>query len=768
MKHITIGLIFLLLFATTAVLAKDKTPGSTRWGKIAGHVIDAETMSPIPGASVTIVGTQKGDATDTSGAFTITSVPVGNYVVRFNCVGYAPSSRTDVIVRSKRVTFLEAQLKMVAIEMDNIIVSSGYFSETTSEPTSTIGFTSEEIRRAPGSAGDVSRIVTVLPSIAKVNDQMNSLVVRGGTPTENGFYLDNIEIPNINHYPLQGSSGGPIGLLNVDFIRDVTFSAGGFSAMYGDRLSSIMDLSFREGNREEFDGQLDLHFAGYGATVEGPLGSRRGSWLLSVRRSFLDLLVDAIGTGVAPKYSDYQGKVVYDISPSHQLTALGILGVDAITFDREQSEEDGNSVFGTYTGHESTAGLNWRWLWNRNGFSNTSISHLSTGYDNQFFQTKNGDSLTNEKTTEQKIQVRNVNRYRFNESHLIDFGVDGQIVINDYDLAVVAYPNAFGDTVPALTMHDLVESPKAGAFVSYTVSPFSRFTTTLGARFDYFDYNEHSHVSPRFSCSYQLTDRTSINGATGIYYQNLPLGLLAQTEANRLLNDPSANHYILGVSHLLTENTKLTVEGYLKQYSNFPMDPAMPQLFVSDELVYQGYFANRDTLVAEGKAEAYGVEVTVQKRLVEGTYGLISGSYFKTRYRGLDGAWRRRVYDNQYLFSVEGGYKPNHKWEFSLRWIFAGGPPYTPLNIDSSEVYNRSVIDSSQVNEARYPNYHSLNVRLDRRFHFSGSNLIVYFSIWNFYNRENVSSYYWNEIEKKEDVIYQWSMLPIFGLEYEF
>ena len=147
---------------------------------------------------------------------------------------------------------------------------------------------------------------------------------------------------------------------------------------------------------------------------------------------------------------------------------------------------------------------------------------------------------------------------------------------------------------------------------------------------------------------------------------------------------------------------------------------------------------------------------------------MLSGAWFRSQYRDLEGAWRNRTFDNRIILSAEGGYKPNDKWEFSMRWIFAGGAPYTPLNIVASETINRSVYDQGRVNESRYPDYHSLNVRFDKRFFFNKTNLIFYFSVWNAYNRKNISSYYWNEIENKPDVTYQWSLLPIFGLEYEF
>lgn len=738
-------------------------------GTIKGKVIDAETKTPLIGTNVFIVDTELGASTDSDGNFTILNVPVGSYTLQFSYIGYETISKTDIIVKSKRITFVETELKISAIEMDQIVVTAGYFSQMEDQPTSAINFSSEEIRRAPGSAGDVSRIISGLPSIAKINDQTNSLIVRGGSPVENAFFIDNIEIPNINHYPTQGSSGGPIGILNVDFIKDVNFYTGGFSAAYGDKLSSIMDLTFRDGNRDELDGQLDFNFAGFGAIGEGPISNGKGSWFFSARRSFLDLLVNAIGTGVAPEYSDYQGKLVYDINPNNKITVLGILGIDYIGFDKKQAEDDGNIVYGDTDVIESSFGINWRSLWSKNGYSNTSISHISTKAKVNYNETRTDNKLIKNNSLEQAFQLRNVNYYRFNESNRAEFGIDAKYIINEYDNFIAEYTDALGNTTHELNIDDKITGQKFGAYASYIWMPFDKLTTTTGVRFDYFSYNKNSHISPRFSFSCRITERTSLNGSSGIFYQNLPLILLSQSEENKKLKDPVAYHYVLGINHLLTENTRLTLEVYDKEYNNFPLDPTSPHLFILDELFYRyGFFFNHENLVHNGKAYSRGIELMLQKKLAKDFYGLISGSYFRTRYQGYNGIWKDRIFDNRYLFSVEGGYKPSNKWEFSLRWIYAGGHPYTPFDIEASESINRAVFDQNMINEARYSAYHSLNIRFDRRFYFSRTNLIFYFSVWNAYNRKNVASYYWNEIENKQDTSYQWSFLPVFGLEFEF
>jgi hypothetical protein len=734
-------------------------------GAIKGKLVDFETKKPLAYGNVTILNTVLGAASDSTGEFKIENVPVGNYIVQFDFIGYETLTKTDIIVRSKRITFVNAELHQTALEMEKIKVTTGYFRAADDKPISTVDFSYEEIRRAPGSAGDVSRILMSLPAVAKVNDQSNNLIVRGGNPFENSFFIDNIEIPNINHFPHQGGSGGPIGMLNVDFIQDVNFYTGGFSAIYGDKLSSVMDITFREGNRTEFDGQLDLNFSGFGGIAEGPFFSNRGSWLLSARRSYLDFVVNIFdaGTSVAPVYGDVQGKVVLDLNPDQQLILLDVFADDHNAPDRKNAEENFMTHYGNQDLYQNTIGMNWRSLW-KAGYSNSSFALTTNRYDEDWYETSTGKYDIKNRSKEKCYKFRNVNCFSFNKKNTIEFGVEAKYVTEHSNNWYAATTNTLGDTVESLLINKNIKANKQAVFASYLVHPFNRLTAILGLRSDYFSYNKHVTFSPRLVLTYQLSSLTAINGSVGIFRQNLPLLLLGQHEGNKRLKDPSAIHYILGINYLITENTRLTVEVYRKDYQNFPVDPIQPSLFIIDE----NFFDHYANLFDKGKALSQGIEMMVQKKLAKDFYGLASVAYFKSRYRGLDRIWRDRNFDNRMIFSFEGGYKPNRQWEFSMRWIYAGGVPYTPYDVDKSIEYHRAIYDGSRINKVRYPDYHSLNIRFDRRFHFSGSNLVFYLSIWNAYNRKNIANIFWNDLKQRQDEVYQWMLLPILGLEYEF
>jgi len=735
----------------------DKTPSST----IKGAVLDAQSGATLAGASVEVMGTHIGVTSAEDGSFAIDEVPVGIYVLRVSLTGYKPSLIPDVVVRSGRDAAVNCALTQMVFEMDSITVSGSYFYQSEQEPVSTVGFSHEEVRRASGTAGDVSRLVSVLPSIAKVDDTVNGLIVRGGNPVENAFYLDNMEIPNINHYPAQGSSIGPIGLINLDFLQDVNFNAGGFSSLYGDKLSSVMELNFREGNREKFQSQVDLNMIGLGLVGEGPLAGGKGSWMFSARKSYLDLLVGAIGTGVAPRYGDYQGKMVIDLPGNSSLEFLGVAGVDHINHKKDYAVDNGDDDYGDADNVEHLFGVNWKYT--RGGFhSETSLSEMFTSYKYRFWATTDDSLEVTDRTNEQAVGLRNVNTLSLGLGRTLRFGVEARSMFNDYDYYFKPYFDHYGNNYPETVVRRKLNASRLGAFASFTWSVTPSLDLSPGLRLEHYTVNGNTHLQPRLSLVYRLSERTSLTAAGGVYRQSLPLTLLSQNPKYEKLNDPAAYHTVIGLSQLLSENTRLTVEVYDKQYRHFPLDPSQPALFIADE------GGNRTSLTDNGRAYARGVEVVLQKKLARDLFGLVSGSYYTSRYRGYDGRWRDRIYGNRFTFSAEGGYIASKKWQYSFRWIVAGGRPYTPYDQEASKSLDSGVFDLNRINGERLPAYHSLNLRADRTFNFKNSNLVLYWDIWNVYNRKNISSYSWNETENHQERNDQWSLMPIFGLEWQF
>lgn len=763
-------LIFLLSSSAGIVHSSPLQNFKQKTGTIKGTVVDAEVKSPLPQVKIKVLGLERETMTDEEGKFAFYEVPVGYYTLEFSSRFYTTLRKTDIIVKSQRTTWVDAELQLAQSfrEKEEITVTAGYFSSTEKEPTSISNFSFEEIRRLAVPAGDVSRILSTLPSVVSVNAMQNTLTVRGGSPAENSFYVDNMEIPNINHYPQLGSTAGAIGLLNIDFIRDVHFYSGGFSPRYGDSLSSIMDIRFREGNQDKHIFQLGLDMMGASVVGEGPIYKNTGSWMFSARRSYLDLLIKLMGQGVPVEYIDYQGKINIDLSPSHRLSFLGIGGIDHSGTQKEDALRDKESYYGGLDTKEYTWGINWFSMWGSSGYSKTSISQSYIQYKDYYYHTVSEELAREGKNSEKALTWRNINHFRLNQTNEISFGLEWKHLTNNYDYFLAGYTDVLGQQVPSISRDVQISEDMYTAFFNWSWSPFSSLDLNTGMRMTYWSLSKNLHLSPRFSLSYKLSKNTSLQASAGIFGQHLPLHLLHQVETPERLHDPLAYHFILGISHLLTQSTRMSIEIYDKEYHHFPLDPDQPKLFIFDEIFYQGFVKEHQRIVDTGRGRAKGVEVMIQKKLVDRLYGVISGSYFQTGYRGLDGVWRNRVYDNRFIFSLQGGYKFNKNWECSWKWILAGGYPYTPFDLEASEQANTGVYDQNRINQKRLLPIHYLNLRMDKRFYFGKSNLILYLTLWNVYNHKNVISRYWNTIEEKPDQVELWGILPCLGLEFEF
>ena len=674
-------------------------------GEIRGRILDYETKAPLVGVSVSIVGLKKTSESDENGYYSLTRIPIGYYAVNFTIDGYYEDTRTNIIVSSGKATVLNIQLLTVRIVAEEVDVTAEYFSKTRGRTGSQVQIENEELRRNAGSAGDVSRALYSTPGILKADEESNDLIVRGGSPVENGFYLDNIFVPNINHFPQWGASGGNISMLNMDFIDRINIFTGGYDASYGNRLSSIIDIAYREGDRESLEGQLNLSILGYGAQIEGPLPGRKGSWMISANQSYLNLIRGAIGNDAYPSYNDIQGKIHFDLNPNNSFTLLTIVGSSQTEEDRDEARQLDILTYDREKFDTATVGLNWRRLWGGIGYSDTSVSYSFLNGREDEWEVSDNDLVDNFGYRNSWVTLRNVNNINLSDSHQLKFGFEGQNVQFLYFDSDVEEDNKFGGTFGA-------------AFLTYTVYPFSTFSLSAGARLDYFPFSERLHLSPRISFSWTLTERLAVTGAYGLYIQQMPLFLLQQDPDNIQLQDLKSRHMILGFRYLLRNDTQLTLEFYDKLYTNFPMSVFAPYFFVIDDLTGDdAKFGNWGPLVDEGKAYARGIEFSIQKKLLKNFYGLVNLTYYRARYRDLMGVWRNRLYDNRFIFCLSGGYKPNKNWEISARWTWGGNKAFTPVNEQKSIQYGFPWVDLEDIMAGHLDNYNNLSEKACQWFH---------------------------------------------------
>jgi len=743
-------------------------------GKITGKVIDKNNQQILSGVNISVLKDNKilkGTESEENGFFVIDNIAVGEYSLRFSLIGYIPLFKDNIFVNSGAPADVYAELEIITT--DEIEVQDERFVTPSDLSNSFKNLEYEEIRRSPGGFEDIGRVVQTLPGVSFVNDGRNDLIVRGGSPSENLFLVDNSYIPNINHFGSQGATGGPVSIINLDFIRQVDFLTGGFSARYGDKLSSVLNIDLREGNREEFLTDINLSATGFGAVLEGPIGSeKKGSWLFSARKSYLDFIFKASGFGFIPEYSSAQSKGVYDFGKKNSLT-VNIIGVlDKVTFNNDDLEnrQDNESILkNNQWGYVNT--YEWKTL-----LSKKSFVLFNLGRTFNTFDYSGRDSVFTEifKNYSEEGETTLKTEYFLNPGLLtqLQFGGGWRFVKFQNDIVQQQDSSDFIDpetgsryVIPELNIANTSITNKAFLYTQITQTVFNKFKLNLGLRYDYFEYlNKKNYISPRASVLFPLSKIFNLSFAYGMFYQSPSYIWLAANPQNRNLTDIKADHYIAGAEYLFSSDLRMTLEAYYKNYSDYPVSTSRPYLILANG---GGDFEKKDgfgldPLVSSGTGYSKGIELFIQKALTTNYFGTLSLSLFEAKYTALDRIERESDFNNRFIFTLVGGYSFGKEWEVSSKIRFTGGRPYTPANPDDGTKL------VSQFNSSKLPNYSSLDVRLDKRWNFKGWTLITYIDIQNIFDNKNVGAYEWNKFTRQIEPDESIGRLPTIGINAMF
>ena len=755
MKNIFFG----LLFASLVISAQSS-------GTIIGKVVEKISKQPIPGVNVILEGTQIGAATDIEGRFEITNVPIGNYQVRISAIGYTTSVRSDVVVNSARPAQLTIELAETVLELEGVTVTSGFFDSEPTEVISLKKFSYEEIRRAPGGFEDVVRALSVLPGVGQQSAGRNDLIVRGGAPSENLYLVDGFIFPTINHFGNQGATGGPLSFINLDFVEETSFSTGGFSAIYGDKLSSVLKIDLREGRTDRIGGKATISASQFGLNLEGPV-EEKSNFIFSIRRSYLDFIFNAAGFNFVPEYYDLLGKYNYNIDNSNRISFLFIGALDRVKFNNNDEDDifDNARILGSDQ-NQYVTGISYDHLF-RNG-----ILTFSAGRSYIKFDSFQNDTLLNPIFVNNSIEAENELKgsliYKLSSNAEINIGASAKFI--DFETDVLFQNNfitTFGDTLLQNNLTADKNFTKYGAYLQYSNLFFNKLRFNLGGRVDYFDAIDNSfYLSPRFSASYNFNNLTRLNFSTGVYHQFPSYIWLAA--GNNNLEAIKVNQYILGVSQRLTENLQVKLEGFYKDYKNYPTSILRPYLVLANTGVgYGGAEENFESfgfepLVSKGFGNAKGIELSMQKRSTgQGVYGLISATFAQTEFTGLDGINRPSAFEQEWIFNLSGGYIFDHQWEVSFKFRYASGRPITSYNSNGTQSLSNYLTDN-------LPPLHSLDLRVDKRWDLGGLSLITYLDIQNIYNRSNVQNIRWDYKQMQVDDESSIGILPSIGISLEF
>ncbi len=751
-----------LLLLTTLIMITLST--FAQEGTIKGRVFNMKTNEPIEFATIQIEGTTIGSTSDLDGNFIFTGIKPGFVKLIARSVGFETTVSSEIQVQGNQTTFVDIAVPEAAIVIKEVVVRQNLNIKRIESPISVLSVGVQEIEKSAGANRDVSKVLQSLPGVGATDPNRNDLIVRGGGPSENVFYLDGIEIPVINHFATQGSSGGAVGVINPDFVREINFYTGAFPANRTNALSSVMEIKQKDGSKDRVHTKLSVGASDAALTLDGPIG-KKSTFIVSARQSYLQLLFKLIGLPFLPTYNDFQVKYKYQIDQKNELTFVGIGAIDNMTLNTEL-EKTGTeaqkyllSYLPIYKQWNYTVGLVYKhfgekhidnWVLSRNMLRN-----------NNFKFKGNDDTLpkVNENLLSDYTSDEAENKLRFERDYPY---LPVKLKIG----AGLRYSHYTNETFRRLffnnTENELNYQTNLNLFGYQAFAQASdeyldnRLKLSVGVSLVGNNYNKNmqnplNQFSPRLSVSYTLSDKWDLNANFGRYAMQpayTTLGFRYATggplvNQNENLKYVTSNQAIVGIEYRPAEKMRLTVEGFYKQYQNYPLSVS-DGLSIASKGTDYGQIGDEE-IISTGKGRAYGVEVLY--KIMEWKNLNITSTYtfFRSEFTDKNDIYRPSSWDTRHLLNLISSYKFGKSWNIAMRWRYVGGAPYSPIDFQKSgnrvawNITNQPYIDYANFNSLRLKDAHQLDLRLDKEFYFKKWVLNLYTDIQNVYNFQSQS-----------------------------
>ncbi len=721
------------------------SPIAAQTGMISGRVYDEFNNTPLEFAAVQLQGSNLGSFTDSLGRFSISNIPPALYNIQVSYGGYRTQILYEIQVSNSKPYVLEIALREEEVTADSVTIVAAPFKRIEESPLSLRTIGTSEIQRNPGGNRDISKVIQSLPGVSSTVSFRNDILIRGGGPNENRFYIDGIEVPNINHFATQGASGGPVGLINVDFIGEVDFYSGAFPANRGNALSSVFEFRQREARNDRLGFTATVGPSDLALTVEGPSGEN-SSFLFSVRRSYLQLLFRALALPFLPAYNDYQYKHKFKFGQRHELTVVSLGALDDFSLNLEADSTAQQRYILNYlpvqTQWNYTIGASYKYFGNTGFWTVVASRNM---LNNRTFKYPNNDETQDvlldytSREIENKLRAEYTarqNGWKFNG------GVNYEYAKYTNDTYQVL-PFGVVDFESSLNFH------KFGVFGQVSKSLMEeRLTLSLGTRMDGNSFSQEmqklwQQFSPRFSASYAITPKLSANFNTGIFYQLPPYTVLGfrdsefGTLVNRDVTYIRNRQLVGGFAYDAPRNTRISIESYYKTYENYPflLRDSISLANIGGDFGVVG----NEAVASINEGRAYGLEVLVQQRLYKGFYGILAYTLGWSQFQDKNGNFVASAWDNRHIVALTAGKKFKANWELGAKWRFTSGNPFTPTDIAATslistwDVSGIGVLDYDQLNTQRLDSYHQLDIRIDKRWFFKKWSFNLFLDVQNAY-----------------------------------
>ncbi len=733
-------------------------------GTLRGIVRDKKTEAPLPGAVVTLEKTDFGTVSDSDGGYVFRQVPAGSYNIKVQAVFYETGTVFNAVVTSGNQQVMDIALEPSGktVALNEVTIRNNPYRHTAETPMSVQTLSAQEIKSNPGGNFDVSRVIQGFPGVGgtsgSVGGYRNDIIIRGGAPNENVYYLDGIEVPVINHFATQGSAGGPTGIIDISFVSNVDLYTSAFPARYDNPLSGVLQLKQKDANPDKIENNIRLSATELAYSADGPITDKL-SFQFSARKSYLQFLFQALKIPIQPAYWDFQYKVSYKINKQLTFYTLAIGAIDDFSFLTPDNLTPENVYIlhsnplikqRSYTNGYGLKKLVNKGYWNLTFSRNMLDNKLDKYLDNQ--NPNEGDRTLKLHSTEAENKLRFdidkfYDRYSFSAGAVAQYDT----YTNDfYDVLSTAVTDTLGNLIsPAVTLRSNASLGfvKYGIFLQGATNFFDKkLTLSLGIRADGNSLtkdgaNPAKQFSPRLAASYKITPKLILNASAGKYYKMPTYTVLGYKDTtgnyvNRNTPYTGCTHLVAGLEYLPKwQGSRITIEGFDKKYDHYPVS-----MLDGISLANKGGDFNvlgNEPVTGSGSGHSYGLELQVQQKLLSNFFVIFSYTLYKSTFTNTNGQSTPASWDNGNLLSLIGGYKFARNIEIGVKFRYQGGAPYTPFNMAASQAnyvtLGTGVPDYTRYNTQRLAAFNSMDLRIDKKWNRKKRSVDLFFDITNAY-----------------------------------
>ncbi len=775
-------IIFCLSILTFSLAAQ--TPTQT----VRGRVFDADTKTGLPGANVILLNAVPltGTTTDANGNFVLENIAVGRHSFQISYLGYKPMIRPEIMVSSGKEVFISAELEEEALQAQEVEIKASVEKDKPINAMAMVSarsFSVEESRRYAGSADDPMRAVSNFAGVAASPDvNSNEIVIRGNSPKGLLWRVDGVDIPNPNHYAYVGTSGGGLTMFSSQVLSNSDFYTAAFPAEYGNALSGVFDMRFRNGNSATHEFALQLGIQGLDVSAEGPFSRKnQSSYLFNYRYSVLAFLqyIDPDMKNKIPSYQDLSFKINLPAGKAGTFALVGIGGISRSKYVPEQDttlwhtlDDRTNSLLNNNMG---ALALTHQLLLSRKCYLRTYLSgaYNTISYENSYLL--QDYSLQPQQSVQQsnfRFSASTLMNYKTGPHHTNRTGVTyTRLYFNSNLNAVNPFTGIYGQIYNGKGNTDLVQ-----AFSESKIELSNSVTLNAGIHFQYFLLNRRYSAEPRLALRWQAASKHALSIGYGKHSQTEEIGLYLtdvvvtpemKVQPNRQLDFSRSHHLVLGYDYLIRPELRFKAEAYYQYLYDIPV---MPGNYYS-QINSSGGFYN-DTLVNQGTGYNAGIDFTLEKFLTRQYYYLITISLFDSKYKGGDEIERSTRFNTNYVVNFLGGKEWTVRGKnilgVNLKASLTGGEWYVPIDLQQSTEQHREVLNETDAYKQRLPSFFYLDITLTYRTNHKKFSGVWAIQLKNLLNQKPVTGYVYNDFNQSIEPVRSMGILPFLSYKIEF